>query len=123
MSEMPPADDDGHGEHDDIALVGHLGIPSRRAFMLAFVAVVLGGALGGFVGYGIVDTGCTGDCGTARVAGLLVSAVLAAVGTGIVAVIVLRSVSHWRTHWPDRGPRLRTGVGQPPRVRRRKPSA
>lgn len=104
MPETPPTDDDGRGGPDSIALAGHLGVPSRRAFVLAFVAVVLGGALGGFVGYGIVDTGCTGNCGTATVAGVLAAAMLAALGTGIVAVIVLRSVSHWRTHWPDRDP-------------------
>ena len=72
------------------------GLPSRGAYILAFLAVVLAGALGGIIGYGLVDVGCSGDCGLAVVAGLAVGAISAAVGVGIVAVLVLRAMAEWQ---------------------------
>ena len=43
------------------------GLPSRGAYLLAFVGVVLAGVFGGIIGYGLVDVGCTGNCSTAKV--------------------------------------------------------
>jgi hypothetical protein len=72
------------------------GLPSRGAYVLAFLSVVLAGTFGGIIGYGLVDVGCSGDCGLAVVAGLAVGAISAAVGVGIVAVLVLRAMAEWQ---------------------------
>src|SRR5437016_1826242 len=37
---------------------------SRGALIGAFVAVVVAGLSGAAIGFGLVDIGCTGDCGT-----------------------------------------------------------
>ena len=72
------------------------GLPSRGAYVLAFLSLVLAGAFGGIIGYGLVDLGCSGDCGPAVVAGLVVGALAAAIGVGIVAVLVLRAMAEWQ---------------------------
>ena len=72
------------------------GLPSRSAYVLAFLSVVLAGAFGGIIGYGLVDIGCSGDCGPAVVGGLVVGALAGAVGVGIVAVLVLRAMAEWQ---------------------------
>jgi hypothetical protein len=86
----------GAGESDDSgdALVP-AGLPSRGAYVLAFLSVVLAGAFGGIIGYGLVDVGCSGDCGPAVVFGLAVGAIIGAGGVGIVAVLVLRAMAEW----------------------------
>jgi len=63
----------------------------------AFVAVVVAGLSGAAIGYGLVDIGCTGDCGT--VAGLagLFGGLAAAGGVAIVAVLLLRSLAEWKS--------------------------
>jgi len=71
------------------------GVPSRNAYLLAFLAVVVSGLFGGTIGYGLVDIGCEGSCGLATLAGALVGAAVAAIGVGIIAVLVLRAMSEW----------------------------
>jgi hypothetical protein len=85
-------DGDGNG---DASLVP-AGLPSRGAYVLAFVSVVIAGAFGGIIGYGLVDIGCDGDCGLAVIAGLVVGALIGAVGVGVVSVLVLRAMSEWQ---------------------------
>jgi hypothetical protein len=81
-------------------------MPSRTAFLLSFASVVLAGIFGGIIGYGLVDVGCTGDCDTARLTGTLIGAIVAAVGVGVVAVLVLRAMAEWRRNpTPRSGPR------------------
>ncbi|MGZ4712395.1 MAG: hypothetical protein ACXVJ7_13080 [Acidimicrobiia bacterium] len=70
--------------------------PPRRAFLLAYACVVVGGLLGALIGYGVTDVGCHGDCGSSTAAGAIVGALVAAVGTGVVAVLVLRAMAEWR---------------------------
>jgi hypothetical protein len=69
---------------------------SRGALVAAFVAVVVAGLAGAAIGYGLVDIGCSRDCGT--VAGLagLFGGLLAAGGVAIVAVLLLRSLAEWK---------------------------
>jgi hypothetical protein len=83
-------------------------LPSRGAYVLAFVATVLAGVLGGIIGYGITDV--TSDSGAAIFFGALVGALFGAIGVGVVAVLVLRAMAEWQ-----RQPR--TGTTAP--VRRR----
>ncbi len=72
------------------------GLPSRGAYLLAFGSVVLAGVFGGIIGYGLVDVGCTGNCSTAKVVGTVAGAATAAIGVGIVAVLVLRAMAEWK---------------------------
>ena len=91
---------DGAGESGEPGDAGDsivpAGLPSRGAYVLAFLSVVLAGAFGGIIGYGLVDIGCSGDCGVAVIGGLVVGALLGAVGVGIVAVLVLRAMAEWQ---------------------------
>jgi NhaP-type Na+/H+ or K+/H+ antiporter len=69
---------------------------------LAFAAVLVAGLAGGLIGYGFVDTQCTGSCSTPSAIGAAIGAVLAATGTAIVAVLVLRAMGEWRRIQNDR---------------------
>jgi len=60
------------------------------------VAILLGGAAGGLIGYTLVDLQCSGSCDTPRGLGLLIGAVVAGGGMSIVAVLVLRALGEWR---------------------------
>ena len=75
---------------------GLSALPSRAARVLAFVSICLGGAFGGLIGFALVDIQCTGDCATPEGLGILIGATLAAGGTAIVAVLVLRALGEWR---------------------------
>jgi len=71
-------------------------MPSRTAFLLAFASVVVAGFLGGVIGYGVTDVECTRSCSGSRAVGTIIGAAIAAVGVGIVAVLVLRAMAEWR---------------------------
>jgi hypothetical protein len=71
-------------------------LPSRSAFLLAFLSVVVAGIFGGIIGYGLVDVGCTGSCETPKLAATLGGAMVAAGGVGVVAVLVLRAMAEWK---------------------------
>jgi hypothetical protein len=99
----------------------HPNAPRRTALLLACCGIVLAGALGGMIGWGIVDTTCNehptvaeqllGDvpghevkhqtCGLRLLGAALGGAGLAAGGAGIVAVLMLRAQSEWRAHPPS----------------------
>jgi hypothetical protein len=75
--------------------------PSRSAFLVAYVGVIVAGLLGGLIGYGLVDVSTHGSDKTLPLLlGALIGAALAAVGTGVVAVLALRAMAEWRR--PDR---------------------
>jgi hypothetical protein len=82
-------------------------MPTRGAFLSSFAAVVFAGVFGGVIGYGLVDVGCTGDCGDARIFGTVIGALGGAVGVGVVAVLVLRAMAEWKRNPTPRpkGPR------------------
>ena len=71
-------------------------MPTRSAFLLAFVSVVVAGVFGGIIGYGLVDISSDGASSSERLVGALFGAVVAAGGIGIVAVLVLRAMAEWR---------------------------
>jgi hypothetical protein len=71
-------------------------LPSPAARIAAFVAILLGGAAGGLIGYTLVDLQCSGSCDTPRGLGLLIGALVAGGGMCIVAVLVLRALGEWR---------------------------
>jgi hypothetical protein len=95
----PAVDDEparnGSSERRDGTLMPG-GLPSRGAYVLAFLSVVVAGALGGIIGYGLVDIGSEGDPGLAVVVGLVAGALIGAIGVGVVAVLVLRAMAEWQ---------------------------
>ena len=70
-------------------------LPSPLARALAFVAILIGGAAGGVIGWALVDVGCTGGCGTSSAIAGIIGAIIGAGGTAIVAVLVLRAMGEW----------------------------
>lgn len=96
-------------------------VPSVGARALAFAAIVLAGAAGGFIGYAFVDLQTTGDNTLATGLGALVGALLAAGGTAVVVVLTLRAMGEWRTIQAREAARARTPDGgtvrKTPRVR------
>jgi hypothetical protein len=66
-------------------------VPAR---ILAFVAILIAGVLGGLIGWGVVDL--QGGGSTASGVGAVVGALVAAGGVAIVAVLVLRAMGEWR---------------------------
>ena len=117
--EPPPS---GASEDDEFVL--HPNVPRRGPLLAAFFAVTVCGALGALIGYGLVDTSCqekpsllerllesvrgyhaaTHNCAPARAGGSIIGAVLAALGAGVVAVLMLRAMAEWRVTRPDAGP-------------------
>ena len=69
--------------------------PPLLARILAVVAIVVAGLCGGLIGYAVMDLQCDDGCTT--VAGFvgLASAIGAAGGVAIVAVLTLRAMSEW----------------------------
>ncbi|HEX5613958.1 MAG TPA: hypothetical protein VFZ83_02275 [Acidimicrobiia bacterium] len=124
----PPFDDPGP----------HPNAPRTGALVLAYLGVVVAGALGGMIGWGLVRAGCddearlghrlfeavAGYAGPARsctlplLGGALVGALITALGAAVVAVLMLRAQAEWRAHPPEPG-----DDGAQPSTSRRKPSA
>lgn len=72
-------------------------LPPVGARVLAFVAILVGGACGGVIGAAVVNVQCAGDCTTpSSLAGLL-GAIVGALGVAVVAVLALRAMGEWRT--------------------------
>ncbi|MER3453422.1 MAG: hypothetical protein C4344_07285 [Acidimicrobiia bacterium] len=71
-------------------------LPSVRARVLAFVGILVAGACGAMIGWGIVDLQCRGACGGPAALGAVAGAALAAGGVAVVAVLVLRAMGEWR---------------------------
>jgi hypothetical protein len=72
-------------------------LPSPLARGIGFAAILLAGLAGGFIGYAVTDLQCTGDCTVNNGIGLLVGAMIAAVGVGIVVQLALKAMHEWRT--------------------------
>ncbi len=68
--------------------------PPTPARWLAFVAILVGGLLGGLIGYGTADI-MFDDPVIAAVGGL-VGALGCAIGVGIVAGLTLRAMAEWK---------------------------
>ncbi len=84
---MEPAPDDSYAPS---------ALPSTGARVLAFLAIIVGGACGGLIGYAVTDLQCGGDCTTLSGVGGLIGAVVGAIGVGVVSVLALRAMSEWR---------------------------
>ena len=123
----------------------HPNLPRRGALALMFSAIVVCGALGGAIGYGLVRTSCptsptvaehllevvpgyharTPACDLKLTAGALAGTILAAIGAGVIAMLMLRAQSEWRSHPAGRtltggGAQTPPGAGRAPPVTRRR---
>jgi hypothetical protein len=101
----------------------HPNAPRPAALAAVFGAVVLAGVLGALIGWGLVRAGCDEEarlghrllesvaaydapsrsCAAALLGGALAGALVAAAGTAVVAILLLRAQSEWRAH-PPQGP-------------------
>jgi hypothetical protein len=72
-------------------------LPPVLARVLAFVAILIGGAAGGVIGASVVNLQCTGDCSDASALGGVFGALVGAAGVAVVAVLALRAMGEWRT--------------------------
>src|SRR3954471_23560387 len=72
-------------------------LPSVRARLLAFFAIIVAGAAGAMIGYSFVDLQCRGACATPRGLGGLIGGAIGAGGVAVVAVLTLRAMGEWRT--------------------------
>ena len=94
-----PDEDNAEAQDDDLSPDLSLSLrPPRRAFVLAYVGVVLSGLLGAAIGGGLVDSMCHGSCGTNVAFGALIGGVTAAAGVAVVAVLVLRAMHEWNRY-------------------------
>ena len=74
--------------------------PPTQARWLGFVAIVVGGLLGGVIGWGTGDV--LGQTNLWAAIGTLTGAVFGAVGVGIVATLTLRAMNEWNAvHHPE----------------------
>ncbi len=71
-------------------------LPSAKARVLAFIAIVVAGLAGGLIGWAFADIECTGDCGMQTGIGAVAGGTLAAGGVAVVAVLGLRAMGEWR---------------------------
>jgi len=71
-------------------------LPSVRARVLAFVAILLGGLAGAVIGGSFVKVQCHGQCDTPVGVGVVVGGAAGAGGTGVVSVLTLRAMGEWR---------------------------
>jgi hypothetical protein len=65
---------------------------------VAFIAILLGGACGGVIGWAVVRLQCTGVCTTPKSIGAIVSTLIFAGGTAIVSVLSLRALAEWKAN-------------------------
>jgi hypothetical protein len=94
-------------------------LPSVTARVLGFLAIVVAGAIGAFIGYGFTDLQCHGDCATPDALGALVGAAIGAVGVAIVVILALRAMGEWQSvqRRPTGPDRPATAPTKRPRVR------
>jgi prolyl-tRNA editing enzyme YbaK/EbsC (Cys-tRNA(Pro) deacylase) len=72
-------------------------LPSVTARVVAFVAILLGGGLGGLLTYGVMKVWTGRSSGTSIGVWLIIGAVGCAFGVGVLATLVLRAMSEWRS--------------------------
>ena len=87
----PPAD-------DPVALsdfAAPTALPSTLARALAFGSVIVAAVCGGLVGFAIADLQCIGNCDGWSLLGAASGALVASIGTAVIAVLVLRAMAEW----------------------------
>ena len=72
-------------------------LPSPSARVLAFLAILVGGGLGGAIGYASIALQCHGSCSVPNGLGALVGSSVAGLGTAVIAVLALRAMTEWQS--------------------------
>ncbi|MEO7555063.1 MAG: hypothetical protein ABIV94_00490 [Acidimicrobiales bacterium] len=72
-------------------------LPSVGARVVAFLAILVGGACGAVIGFALADIGTDGATSTTKALGALGGGVFGAVGVAVVAVLALRAMGEWHT--------------------------
>ena len=72
-------------------------VAPRLARILAFSAILAGGILGGVIGWALVRLQYSGHASWPDALGAMIGAVTSALGVAIVATLVMRAMSEWRT--------------------------
>lgn len=71
-------------------------LPSPKARVVAFIAIVVAGIAGALIGSALIDLQCSGNCDVPIGIGLLFGSIIGAGGMSIVTVLVLRAAGEWR---------------------------
>jgi len=71
-------------------------LPSPRARLVGFISILAGGLAGGLLRFALVDIQADGDSSVLRGLGIFSGSVIAAGGTAIIAVLVLRALGEWK---------------------------
>jgi len=72
-------------------------LPSVRARVFAFVAIIVAGIAGALIGFSFIGLQCHGSCSTPKGLGALTGGAMAAGGVAVIAVLTLRAMGEWRT--------------------------
>ena len=70
-------------------------LPSVRARVIAFVAILVTGALGGAVGYWFVILQCTGSCSVPGGIAMAIGTLCGSLGAAVVTTFALRMLPEW----------------------------
>ena len=71
-------------------------LPSPKARIVAFIAILIAGVAGALIGAALIDLQCSGNCDVPIGLGLLLGGIIGAGGMSIVTVLVLRAAGEWR---------------------------
>lgn len=71
--------------------------PSKRAQVLAFLAICIAGASGGLIGYAYQNIQCDEDCGISIGFFTLLGSAVASIGVAIIVVLILRAMEEWQS--------------------------
>ncbi len=86
--------------------------PPEAARWAAFAGIIVGGFLGGLIGYGTADLLSDEDLWIGL--GTMVAAAIGAVGVGIMASLTLRAMGEWKaTQHPEAQASTSTGSKEP----------
>lgn len=70
-------------------------LPSVRARIIAFAAIIAGGIIGAVIGYRFMTLQCTGSCSVPQGLGMTTGTLVGAIGFAVISVLSLRAVAEW----------------------------
>lgn len=70
----------------------------RGLLVTTFCTIVMGGAAGAAIAFGLINIGCHGNCATPKSFAVLGGALIGTVGVAVIAVLVLRAMVEWEQH-------------------------
>lgn len=85
-------------------------VAPRKVRVLSFLSICAGGVLGGLIGWAFVRLQVDGDTAVPEALGALVGSIAAALGIAVVATLVLRAMTEWRSIQQGINPRTGTAL-------------